>query len=45
MESEKVKIPRNTPKDIMENGVNGRPARDCALLNVTGITEIRTLRN
>jgi len=40
MENKKVKTVRRTPKDNMENGVNGRLVRDCALLNVIGITEI-----
>jgi len=45
MESEKAKISRSTLEGIMENGVNGHLARDCALPNVTGITEIRRLRD
>ena len=40
MENTKVKTVRRTSKDNMENGVNGRLARDCALLNVIGIIEI-----
>lgn len=35
MENKKAKIARSTPESIMENGANGRLARDCALLNVT----------
>lgn len=41
MESEKAKIPRNILEGITENGVNGRLARDCALLNVTDGAESR----
>ena len=37
---ENKKAIRRIPKDNMENGVNGRLVRDCALLNVIGITEI-----
>lgn len=35
MESEKAKIKRSPPGGITENGVDGRNARNCALLNVT----------
>lgn len=37
MESEKVRISKNTLEDIMGNGANGYLARGCALRNVTGI--------
>jgi len=40
LDMENKKAIRRTPKDNMENGVNGRLVRDCALLNVIGITEI-----
>lgn len=43
MASEKAKMLRSILEGIMENGANGRLARDCAPLNVTGITEIRRL--
>lgn len=35
MESEKVRISKNTLEDIMGNGANGYLARGCALRNVT----------
>lgn len=37
MESEEVRILKNTPEDITGNGANGRLARGCALRNVTGV--------
>lgn len=38
MESEEIKILKNTLRDIMGNGVNGRLARDYAPRNVTSIS-------
>lgn len=39
MESEETKILKNTLRDIMGNGVNGRLARDYAPRNVTNGAE------